>query len=113
VRSHGGPWLWDDGVAVATEGLRVDPGRRVPAVDDGRREVKAKRRWGARARVVWAAKRGGGRLVHREGGVCSGGRAGVTMATGTYPMGSAHPYPYPLGLNFTRRVTRECTRVGK
>jgi hypothetical protein len=35
------------------------------------------------------------------------------MATGTYPMGSAHPYPYPLGLNFTRRVTRECTRVGK
>jgi hypothetical protein len=35
----------------------------------------------------------------------------VTMATGTYPMGSAHPYP--LGLNFTRRVTRECTRVGK
>jgi hypothetical protein len=37
----------------------------------------------------------------------------VTMATGTYPMGSAHPYPYPLGLNFTRRVTRECTRVGK
>jgi hypothetical protein len=77
VRSHGGPWLWDDGVAVATEGLRVDPGRRVPAVDDGRREVKAKRRWGARARVVWAAKRGGGRLVHREGGVCSGGRAGA------------------------------------
>jgi hypothetical protein len=37
----------------------------------------------------------------------------LTMATGTYPMGSAHPYPYPLGLNFTRRVTRECTRVGK
>jgi hypothetical protein len=37
----------------------------------------------------------------------------LTMATGTYPMGSAHPYPYPLGLNFTRRVTRECTRVGQ
>jgi hypothetical protein len=37
----------------------------------------------------------------------------LTMATGTYPMGSAHPYPYPLGLSFTRRVTRECTRVGK
>jgi hypothetical protein len=28
----------------------------------------------------------------------------VEMATGTYPTGSAHPYPHPQ--NFTRRVTR-------
>jgi hypothetical protein len=53
---------------------------------------------------------GGGK---REKGEGRPGRRWFTMATGTYPMGSAHPYPYPLGLSFTRRVTRECTRVGK
>ena len=39
--------------------------------------------------------------------------AGVGMATGINPTGSDHPYPYPLGLNFTRRVTRTRIRVRK
>ena len=30
----------------------------------------------------------------------------VEMATGTYPSGIGHPYPYPLELSFTRWVTR-------
>jgi hypothetical protein len=37
----------------------------------------------------------------------------VEMATGTYPTGIGHPYPYPPRLSFTRRVTRTCTWVGK
>lgn len=40
-------------------------------------------------------------------------RSGLKMATGMYPTGSSHPYPYPLGLNFTRWVTRTRTRVEK
>jgi hypothetical protein len=32
-------------------------------------------------------------------------------STGTYPTGSAHPYPHPQ--NFTRRVTRTRMRVKK
>jgi hypothetical protein len=35
--------------------------------------------------------------------------SGFKMATGTYPTGSAHPYPQ----NFTRRVTRTRMRVKK
>ena len=35
------------------------------------------------------------------------------MATGTYPSGIGHPYPYPLELSFTRRVTRTRIRVEK
>ena len=35
------------------------------------------------------------------------------MATGMYPTDSSYPYPYPPGLNFTRRVTRTRTRVRK
>ena len=37
----------------------------------------------------------------------------LEMATGTYPSGIGHPYPYLLELSFTRRVTRTRTRVGK
>ena len=37
----------------------------------------------------------------------------VEMATGTYPSGIGHPYPYPLELSFTSRVTRNRTRVEK
>jgi hypothetical protein len=39
----------------------------------------------------------------------------VKMATGTYLMGSVHPYPYPYphSQNFTRWVTRTHMRVKK
>ena len=38
-------------------------------------------------------------------------RAGLSHKRPPYLTGSGHPYPYPLELSFTRRVTR--TRVGK
>jgi len=37
----------------------------------------------------------------------------VKMATGMYSTGSSHLYPYPLGLNFIRQITRISTRVEK
>jgi len=35
----------------------------------------------------------------------------VKMATGTYPMGTGHPYPHPPDQNLTRRVTHTRRRV--
>jgi len=35
----------------------------------------------------------------------------VKMVTGTYPMGTGHPYPHPPDQNLTRRVTRTRRRV--
>ena len=35
----------------------------------------------------------------------------LKMATGTYPMGTGHPYPHPPDQNLTRRVTRTRSRV--
>jgi len=35
----------------------------------------------------------------------------IGMATGTYPMGTCHPYPHPPSQNLFHRVTRESRRV--